>query len=690
MKIKILFILLLVFFEIHNSCAQNTKNIKCFNFDEAQESPDSITCLSIDFTFDSIKLVVSKINQFKNLTRIEIQDMSKCDLPILNQLKNISSLTISNSEEISITEIVNGIKNDSSLVELILDANEIKQIPKCFENLSFLQRVIITNNEELDLYDAVSVFSKMSNLKYLGLPINEIMDLPKNIGKLNQVEVLDISNNYLLGLPSGMKNMNKLDTLYTEGNVFVSPSDDLNKLKSLNIKYISVDESTDSEALDKLYEIFPNSKIEIKKEKEQTAKLPQVLPDSAVFSIKNELKDSTESPNIDYGQFKMENTNVFIYSDAYARYASFYERDRVPATFDTLLFDQRFESLNYTNNFRTQPNINSGIRLLKLRRTKKNIYFTFCYNPDMYYIAKSYKELTAYITVKWVYKGSLKKREFRRKYLTTRYRSKYWRDVKIEASEDFKDFQIILKGEKKFDTIVCYPFLSSSPEEDAGSVKLQKALLKRYFKYMNLRTKRANYNNSMILGSYKLYKDAIEKTRNAKWISFQKLYMSPIEQKMTYKEWMEYYDKIMQDEGSAVKNSELTMGTTIRALEVNNYVKTSSSSLINDTIQLVSLSTKFSSDNKKVLSIKTITIIDKTTNSYYTLDGTMGNKPVALILPKNNELGIVLESLIGEIAVIDNAEIQSKMNFNETVSLKATMLNSKIGTVSQIFNMLNL
>ena len=678
-------ILIFTIFLTQSVFAQRNNSIKYIDFDDATEYPDTVKSITFNFSLDSIKSILKNLDRFKNLQSIRIVEMKKSDLAILDHLNKISSLKIESSEEISLNEIIYRIKNDSTINELILESNDLKQIPENFTKLTSLNKVVISNNEELNLEQAVGIFSKMTNIKYLGLPINQITDLPKNIGKLKQIEVLDISNNSLLTIPSGMKTMSKLDTLYTEGNVFISPENDLSKLKSLKIKYLSIDETTDNESLDKLYDYFPNSRIELKKGIEPIKREKTILSDSAVFENKFSKIDTANT--IDYGVFKLEKSDIFVYSDAYSKYADFFEDDKNPS-FDTLIFDQRFESLNYTNNVRRQPNTFGSLYLTRIKHNNHKISF-YC-NGLPRFIPLEYKELAVYSNVGWVYKGTLKRKQFKRKYLKRRFRTIYWRDVKILPNNDFSDYSIILKGNDKYDTITCYPYLTYKSDDETSSTINQKILLKKFIKYKNLRTKRTNNYNLKLLSQFGLYKATNEKAKNEKWLVFQKLYMSPIEQKMSYNEWMNYYDKIMQDEENAVKNAEISTGTTIRALEIGGYQKIAISEYINDSLPITSLSIHFSSDTKKVLSTKYITVIDKTARKYYKIDGTKCNKPNEIMFPKGDEICILVESLINEMAIVSSAEVNAKLDESKIVNLNSTILNSKIGTVSQIFNLLGL
>lgn len=663
--------------------------VDCKPIEEARKNPDSVVCLYLDLNTDDIRGIPQLVRKTVNLKKVWIYGLSDTTLSVLNEFKNITSLTISDAIDINLNYLVSTLKNLVYLDEIVFDGNQFQRLPSDFTKLSQIRKIIITDNEDLDIENTVEILAQMPNLTYVGLPINQLLDLPDNIGKLNQIAVLDISNNYLDNLPGAMGKLKSLDTLNVEGNVLINPVDDLKSMRKLKIRYLTVDESLDNETLDKLKKIFPKSTIESRPAIINPPKSDQVpvTTDSVVF-------EPPKTPEVDtttiYGEFKVEKTSFKVYSDAYTHYADIFLKNE-PPPFDSTLFDQRFESLKYRNNKSVRLGSFGFIRLLKYDKKRLKGCFTLFAPGDLVkYINENYKELSVYLGVKWKYLDKMNRSQFKKKFLGTRSKPVYWNDIKIVPAPGFEYYNMVLKSDTGFTVLKCFPFVSRKPDKDWQSEKVRKSFLKRYLKYMKYRTRRAALFNRDLIKEKTDYETALRNDLNGRWLSFQQMYMAPDERKLNHSQWMLYYQQVMLDEPAALLNSEVSYKTVKRAVEAHGYVTRQFSEYLQDSTSVANLNVKFTDTQGKNVCISKIIAINKTDHSYSPMAGSYNYNAVTMLLPDKAEMVMVVETITGIIGVIEAKSIKDKVSVDGIVVFPVTFINSKIATVSQVFNVLGL
>ncbi|XP_005113269.3 leucine-rich repeat-containing protein 1 [Aplysia californica] len=81
-----------------------------------------------------------------------------------------------------------------SLEELLLDANQIKELPRGFFRLVQLRKLSLSDNEIGRLPEEISNFV---NLMELDISKNEILEIPDKIRLCKNLQVLDFSSNPL-------------------------------------------------------------------------------------------------------------------------------------------------------------------------------------------------------------------------------------------------------------------------------------------------------------------------------------------------------------------------------------------------------------------------------------------------------------------------------------------------------------
>ncbi|XP_062590089.1 protein scribble homolog isoform X5 [Saccostrea cucullata] len=111
----------------------------------------------------------------------------------------------------SLTEVPDDVlRYTRSLEELLLDANQLKDLPKGFFRLVQLRKLSLSDNEIARLPPEVA---NLVNLMELDVSRNDIGDVPENIKFLKNLQVLDVSSNPLTKLPEGFTQLRNLTHL---------------------------------------------------------------------------------------------------------------------------------------------------------------------------------------------------------------------------------------------------------------------------------------------------------------------------------------------------------------------------------------------------------------------------------------------------------------------------------------------
>ena len=102
-----------------------------------------------------------------------------------------------------------------NLVELILDSNKFKRLPKCIGKLKKLTRLSICNNM---INDIKNVYH-LKKLKFLILDNNNLSELDEKLKNLEKLEVLHLNHNSITQLYSNLlkhslNNLKQLDFLH--------------------------------------------------------------------------------------------------------------------------------------------------------------------------------------------------------------------------------------------------------------------------------------------------------------------------------------------------------------------------------------------------------------------------------------------------------------------------------------------
>jgi hypothetical protein len=207
----------------------------------------------------------SALAKIKSIAEIELTFNEIHHVPAsIASFKNLKTLIIWGSPDLNYAELFRSLGSLGNLSALELNGNSLASVPAEIKELSQLTSFSISDNENVDYPDLMEKLSGLPKLKDLSLEVNAITQLPANIIKLKNLSKLNISNNYISSFPDKISELGKLDSLQAEGNLFVNYVDEYNKLKGINISYISVDGGLTEEEKAELFKLFPKAKVDEK------------------------------------------------------------------------------------------------------------------------------------------------------------------------------------------------------------------------------------------------------------------------------------------------------------------------------------------------------------------------------------------------------------------------------------------
>ena len=174
--------------------------------------------------------IIKRIGSVKTLKRLDLSNNflrkyppQLCDLNLLE----ILNLTGNNIDE---TVLPDEVAKYDNLIELVLDSNKFKKLPKCIAKLKKLTRLSICNNMITDIKNVYY----LKKLKYLVLDNNNLTELDEKLKNLEKLEILHLNHNLITNLDSNLLKQslnflkqldlssNKLNTIAIE--VFTMPS----------------------------------------------------------------------------------------------------------------------------------------------------------------------------------------------------------------------------------------------------------------------------------------------------------------------------------------------------------------------------------------------------------------------------------------------------------------------------------
>lgn len=658
----------------------------CMNYNEASQDPSQAHCVYIDCRNDDCDQFLSRIEEYSALHTLELINMGKDYFPKdLGAMKQLNTIIITQSPSLNYTNLFRKFAALPGLTKLVLDNNGIAVLPKTMLLMNQLKSLVIRNNENFNVEKSILQLNHLGNLKELSLPVNQISDLPENISLLSQLEVLDLSDNQLVDLPNEMGDMDSLEVLNIEKNVFINPLKTLEKLKGLNIKYLSMDIGMNERDREKLSKIFPKAEIV---EVIDTSSMEDEIFVESFEGTTPLLVDTTE---VEFRTIMVDGAKFQVLSDAYLHYPLLFDHPNFKSNFDSLLFEERYLDTTYANTWKIQPwKTYDNIRLYYYKDSEKGeIWFDF--HPDSKknevafaepYIAKNSPELLSFLGLKWIYQGDLTKNQFIRKYIKTEKGYRYWMEARIYYNESDKNFTIELKDKSGFTQIrACL----RNRSKDVSLEKTQESYALYYEKYVKALDNRRKRFHKRLLKDKSAYDITLERSYASAWESFRKVYMCPEEQHMTIKNWLEYYDKVIADEQSALKNAGPTSTLLERSLVINHFRDASNEPLLSDTTKMKGVYGLFRDEQQNMVVVLKVLLLNLDEKSFRTFEGSLGLKSIRLYFDQGAKYAIIAAMRNGDMGVLPPAAYsQTPLIQNMEVIFTLKRLPYKISSISQI------
>jgi hypothetical protein len=560
-----------------------------------------INCNEVDF-----KSFAKIVGKFKALESICIENYQESYFPeAIKQLK-ITSFKLKNSPDVDLKAFFELLNQIPSIKDLQLEGNDVEQLPLARPLMAKLTSLSITANQNIQINSLVQTLSNSQNLK-----------------------TLDLRNNAIESI-SSLWAVRHIDSLKLEDNL-IDDFEFLNSLKGGRIKYISIDEQ-DAKLGESIQQTFPELKLD--------QKASEVLP-IAYFQDANMSLD--EMPyDRQYGEISINGIKFKALSNAYYHYHKIFNNRRFIYDFDTLMFNQRYLDTSYVVTWKRQED--AFYSMVGIRKAfwfwSKEVKFKI-YPKKSGYFYRTFPELRAYHNFTWVYKGDLTKKEFKRKYIM----DKEWLDIRVYYHEEAKDFTVQLKSRSGFEDIETYPVIYRN-RKALPLEKAQKQYLRNYIRYSKALDTRKKRFHSGLIRNKKKYEKTRKRSMQRTWQSFQKIYMSAEERKMSQEDWLLYYDEVIKNEIRALASSTTNINLLARSLDLEKYQESNIEDLTKKDADLTSVA--FTNKDKETLPVKQFVIVDLQDRSYNKYSASPEQSPIPLywLTPENVKVPFVTSVLV--------------------------------------------
>jgi len=208
-------------------------------------------------TFYKKTATVNNISNY-NQQRLDFSEVSNDSIyKQLPLFSNLYSLNLSNNPTLNIDKALSLIQSPLKLKVLVLNNNELSEVPKLISNFENLKQLSLNQNPELNLKNTFENIQKLS-IEFLSLQQNKLTDLPLNTYKLDSLKDLNLSdnnffkdaafekikqlpslqslwltNNKLEVFPKGLCSLDQLKNLYIEHNSLKSIPAEINLMKKV-------------------------------------------------------------------------------------------------------------------------------------------------------------------------------------------------------------------------------------------------------------------------------------------------------------------------------------------------------------------------------------------------------------------------------------------------------------------------
>lgn len=388
---------------------------------------------------------------------------------------------------------------------------------------------------------------------------------------------------------------------------------------------------------------------------------------------------------------KFSTSNIKVLSDAYLHYAGNFNDILGSFRFDSTLFNQRYNDTCYIKtSLRREFHSSSrkgetgdyyegreygyfNAKIVKVNIKKEKFWALdlrssgkFKTNEERYGFDAITEDLFPVMVFPHI-QDKKELREFQRKYEIGDHRIYY--DKKTNT------FEIELKTSDSFVRKEFFPYYADLDEKDDAQIA------RLYMEKFQLYTKELfkiedKFNRSHTKEIAKIYRDQ-QKLLSKKWKTFQRMFMSAEEKRMSRDQWLEYYKLVIQDEFRAVMNSEPKTGLLDRYLRELGY-RWSEMDMVDPNATLVLRG------NGSFALISQVTLINLS-KMYFVRTNYSHSNQLPLNLSSGDRYAILINTVQGDYGIItttiqenqEEIELEFKTMQRDLVSIE--MVSKKAG-----------
>ncbi|KAI0212628.1 hypothetical protein LSAT2_002427 [Lamellibrachia satsuma] len=177
---------------------------------------------------------------YPGMKRLKIRGRDLVQLPLeIFSITELEVLDLSPEREsslcFSVVRIPSAIGRLVNLRVLMLDTNELTDLPAELTALSNLERMSLSNNHLSRLPPG---FERLQNMRSLHAANNAFDEFPESLCQLTQLEFLDLSDNKLVTLPESISSLTNLQTFLLFMNNLSAIPDSLCRLVGLRVLWV--------------------------------------------------------------------------------------------------------------------------------------------------------------------------------------------------------------------------------------------------------------------------------------------------------------------------------------------------------------------------------------------------------------------------------------------------------------------
>lgn len=548
------------------------------------------------------------------------------------RIKVEESLTIKNCNWFDVYKFLNSIDSNSRLESIN------------FENISFAK------SKEI-----VFKYKALKNISFYNCDSLCNENISKNLCTVKKLNRINLNDNSLQAIPN--LSYLQVDSLFLNNNPKLKIENELKRLP-IKLKYLKTDKPLDINKSDNK-KLFSGTIIS--------------------FDTISNSKNLQLQPKRKHGVFKVSKQDQVLYSGAYTYFASLIQDNPYNISFDTTLFDQRFENLAYKRLVKNNTFVSTYyLKPLSKRFNKKICFQLIDIKRSKKRISQIYSDFPEYNIFKkiiWVLDNPVKKNDFLKL-----YKKRLWHDYRIKYNDGNNTFTIVFKDDTSFFSIDAKPLSSYNIDRPNKSIENFHKLYLSYEKRLDQR--RLRFNN-ILAKDYTIFKKAKTYFADSCWVIFSNIYLSEEEKKMNKDEWFEYYETIIANEKSILNQSSSNLQILNRALQligINENTKAYNTSSSNVRFKLID------SENR-ILSVNNATIIDLQDLNYMNFLGGLGFNQASLYLKPDSKYVIYAELLGGDIAIVKPEDMTFKAeSITSNMLFNATILEKGLNSLEQILS----